>query len=869
MTSEYPSGIPKIPRHIIAFLVVCLISIPFSAYPWKNVQFLLVNCVCVAAYLISSGREDRTPILVGYVAGALALIAFGYSREIVALQWIGPNALRMRLAMVQFHNDLAPTLILLTAMLLYFRNNFENPRLHWILTPIFPLLAILLLLTYSRNGCIAYLIFAIVYKLRHGKKAFLVPVVCAVCSILVLGVVREQIKERLTSVYSFRERVFNWKAGLATIAEHPVFGVGWHNYYTHTKLPEGISTFENLYRTQKLISVQTHSMFLDLAEAGGIVLAGIFLYSLIRHLRISQKPSLTACIAGLTFLCAADSACLWLPAYPHLWILLGFAAVETAKPTSPNRRRWYFLIPVFLFALLMLAENRSLRLSSFYHMTNNDEQALTEIRIAGYFAPLDTAPLEQLKEIYLTRGDSIGAIRILNKLMSMKKDYAPYYTELGRLEMLHGNLKESAIHFETAVRLDPYSGQDGNPYFYLTLISQRLSNPKDFETYRNRSFLLRFKGGSLGPAKLFWNEENLKQVLQYTDSMVQSTEDWATAMGNIYQNCTALGNSDLAVQVLEHALQKKPPLPDWMADDLVKPLADLYAGKGQPKKIPALMGLCTKPVALLIKIRMEFALNQLRTAYQDLQSSLQFFGYDEIQPLWTAYYIETRQLPELRKHFEIMEKLPIPFSPLWRELIAKSYLENEQYESAAKQFHRLSQYRYDTPRPHWCEARVWWLAGNPDRAKDANDRLQRLIASNWFTANLYRSEMKSFLWDGSGILNVGLPNSSGGRNWRTALFVHPEFQAVFPKDRKFSRIRCEVALMGDVWDQDTDGVVFQILNPAGNKLFSMSIDPKNNLQQQRWNPFEWNSSIGPQAITLNTQPRANPSYDWAVWAFGP
>ncbi len=866
----------SIPWYLIAFLLICLFSIPFSFHSWRNVQFLMVNCACIAAYNLSSNRQDRAPLLTGYLAGAITLIAFAYSREIAALQVVGTSVLRMRLSMVQFHNDLAPTFIILSAMLLYFWNNLQSPRRRIVLTFCLPLLAVLEFLTYSRTGWLAYLVFATVYILLRGKKAFLLPAAAAVCALLSLGVVRGEFEERLTNSNSIRERTFNWKVGLATVAEHPVAGVGWLNFYTHAKLPKGISTFTNLDENQKLIPIQTHSMLLDLAEAGGVLLAGLFVFIIARHLFSKRDAALTAGIAGIAVICVGDSACLWLPAYPHLWILLGLTANLGGRVSTPavsrhatRRMKYFFLASMFMFALLMVLKDRSLRLGSFYHRTNQDNRALTQIRIAGFIALSDVAPLEQLKEIYLTRQDGAGAKQIVQKMISMKKDYAPYYTELGRIEMIQGNFQESARHFETAIRLDPYSGLDGNPYLYLTQIAQRLSNHQNFETYRNRSFLLRLKAGSIEPAKSFWNNENLQQVLEDTDLDIHSTEDWITAMENIYGNCMALGRSDLAEQVFEHAIRRKRSLPAWAVDDFSIGLADLYAANGKAEKIRALIGLCTEPVAPALKARMELASGNLEEAHQDLRKSMNSYNYDEIQDMWAAYYSQAKMVPELRKHFEVLEKLPIPFASSWRALIAKSYVQKEQYESAAAQFHRLSQYHYEDTRPHWQETRSWWLAGKTKNAESANDRLQRLVASNWFTANLYRSDMKAFLWDGSGILNIALPNRAGGWNWRTALYVHPLFEAAFPNDRMFSEVHGEVALMGEVWDKDTDGVIFQISNHDGKKLSSMRVDPKNNPSQRRWNRFDWKSSHGPEGITLMTLPGGHPSYDWAVWAFDP
>src|SRR5262249_32972484 len=160
---------------IALFLLLCLISIPFSLYPWRNIQFLFLNCACVAVYCATSGsRSKQEPVLAGYLHQALSLIVFAILSEKLLLSQFGLKALQMRLWIVMFHNDLVPNLLISSAILLYFFTKTEHRLLKAFVFVVLPFLGCLLLLTFSRNAWISYFLmialFLIFSEIKNAIK---------------------------------------------------------------------------------------------------------------------------------------------------------------------------------------------------------------------------------------------------------------------------------------------------------------------------------------------------------------------------------------------------------------------------------------------------------------------------------------------------------------------------------------------------------------------------------------------------------------------------------------------------------------------------------------------------------------------------
>src|SRR5262249_4052231 len=100
--------------------------------------------------------------------------------------------------------------------------------------------------------------------------------------------------------------------------------------------------------------------------------------------------------------------------------------------------------------------------------------------------PLDAAPLEKLKAIYLSEKNLSSAIAVLNTLNTLKKDYPPYWADLGRLQ-------RSGDKLNRAVELDPATMLQESTYLDLTMISNNegSANLYKYLMYQPRWFEIR------------------------------------------------------------------------------------------------------------------------------------------------------------------------------------------------------------------------------------------------------------------------------------------------------------------------------------------------------------------------------------------
>src|SRR5262249_50717052 len=135
------------------------------------------------------------------------------------------------------------------------------------------------------------------------------------------------------------------------IEASPVFGHGWMNLYIHTKYISGESPLQNIREHQELSAVRDHATLLDLADAGGIPLAALFVAVVVVHLRSTKKyPSLHAGLWAVVVNQFFDTSVLWLVLYPHFWILL--ALVGSGKPGSSITLRPNYFRGIILFLFL-------------------------------------------------------------------------------------------------------------------------------------------------------------------------------------------------------------------------------------------------------------------------------------------------------------------------------------------------------------------------------------------------------------------------------------------------------------------------------------------------------------------------------------
>lgn len=869
---------PRVPVLYAAFLFLLLCSVPFSLVPWRSFQFLWISTLCVllSACISIRWRSGRNPIVAGYVFLCILNLAYTLPRYAFLIFNLGPSILLSRLSIVMFHNDLVPYLLILICFLFFLASETDIPIRKKAFLATSLATCILLLLTYSRTGMVALavlLLTALFLKRRDAIKArsILATVALIVALALLISPLRERILERIGSTYSIQMRLQLQKAGLATIAAHPLFGVGWFNSYVHCKLPPpGLPLSGYDVNTGPLV-YQTHSALIDLSESAGVPAGLVFvLLFLISLFRKEKNPILVAgCLAILAgvFL---DSAPLWLSNYPHLWILLG-ASVDFGEELRPNRIRILKVASAVtaIIAVATLYEDHFLGNAFFHQHINDNEQAVKELSYASFCAPFDFVPYETRKDICLSQRDSAGAALFLEKLMKLKKDYPPNLDDSGRIHMLQGDLKGANAILLHAASLDPYGGTHADTWNDLAALALKTNRPDDYEIYLSRSWLSSQDDTQqlhANQLRSLWPDDRfLNAVFNFTLKNIPSNEDWAEAIDTFYKNLMASGQGDLGVKVLELTLQHRDRLDQDYLDYFVPLLSNLYASKGRESEIKTILPLTSGSAKQRSTVRTRLGEGRQKEVYSDLVKMLQTHPYQDVASEWEAYWT-TFGPTGVRRQNEILLTLPSEApDPAWIVRIAETYVQEQNYRRAAQEYHRLSWFNYTDVNAHWREARLWLLAGDDRKAEEANDRAQKLIRSNPITRTLYKSDLAFTMWTGTGLYTMPLHNAWGGKEWRTVIFEHPPAVVRLPEEVRLSEVQGEVALMDGAWPRDSDGVEFKLI-AGGTDALTLVSDPVHVSDDRQWKPFLWTSQSGPSPIALATGGRATTSYDWAIWS---
>lgn len=863
----------SIPKPLLVFLLLCLVSIPFSYYSWHNYQFFILNCLCVLLYSVSQYNKNKEVFLLGYLNVSLKLISFAFYRELHSFWLTGPSALKERLAVYAHHHDLAPLFVLLSCFLFAAVKDFQNRLVKVMLSFVMILLAVMNLLTYSRNAWLDFTVFACIIGAVSMSRRMLLRMIGT--AVIIVGLMslstdvdRLVLRRLLFHDPSLGARAYFVKLGLETVGAHPFFGVGWLNFYTHIQQldPNPLAYVER----RLSVPIQSHSAFVDMCQAGGIALGILFLWILIKHVDFRRAPVYAAALVALILNFLLDSACFWLPVYIHLWILCGAVGSLSMSKPFPGKKFITIAVPALLILafLLPVLEDRFLMESQFYLKNGLSGEAVRRSLWSVWTAPLDVEPLQQLEKIYLSEGNAKEARIVLKRLISLKKDYAPYFSDLATLELHDGNLQAYEESLRTSQRLDPQAALGHSVYLRLAEVDQKKGNIRDYNDNVSLSFLLQQdqqeKLRALSLISTEGEDVVLNRVLQFAGKNARTIDDWSAAMINFYTNLMAIDKQAMAGKLIPIVLENRKKMDPQDVDDFCLYLTDFYAGQGQLERVPELMSYCTKAGAMRIMARLELLNNDFVHAEETLRRLLKSYDYASLRWGWEALYTATHNREGLRTMYRILESLPsADLDPAYQDRIAASYAEDRNFSRAAEEYHHLSFFSYTDPCPHWREARFRWLGGDQQGAENAGAVLQRLIPQNPLYSGLYRSDIDTTSWDGTCIIRAEIPNELGWITYRTGMFVHPPNRIRMPADVKIKTIEGALGILSDAWPRETDGASLSICSSLTDCRFRRTVDPKHNPEERGWTPFSF-SMPAPGPIILKTDYGADNRYDWLV-----
>jgi tetratricopeptide (TPR) repeat protein/O-antigen ligase len=299
------------------------------------------------------------------------------------------------------------------------------------------------------------------------------------------------------NVRSFNGRLFQFRATINEIVGHPLLGVGPGHYYPKSKYTAELDWLVDTRVTldDPLLPVEwlrdsaglhTHNLFLDIAAGVGLPgLAALvwFLFELFRFgLRMRAQFSgqdrvlLTGCLAGIVAslgwglidVMEVSPPFFSFPTWTLVGLLLaalrvfgggGVGETADASPTpdsGPPRALHVFYLGLALIAVVVpLFGNLCYRAGYVAYQERRWAAAVSNLDGAIRWEPLNAQyhGLRGEALINLARYDE--AILAYERAVTVRRDFAPYHSQLGWLHWLHGDLPQATAHFRRAVEMDP------------------------------------------------------------------------------------------------------------------------------------------------------------------------------------------------------------------------------------------------------------------------------------------------------------------------------------------------------------------------------------------------------------------------------
>lgn len=135
------------------------------------------------------------------------------------------------------------------------------------------------LLTVSRSYFLGMILGALILSFVKGWKTTLTVIVIGICSVIIVSAVSPLFRQRLKTINwnhtdkSGEQRVYLWKSALLMIRDHPVTGVGYHQW--RNNLPNYAGRFRELEIEEALLG-HAHNSYLTVGAETGLV--GLFLF---------------------------------------------------------------------------------------------------------------------------------------------------------------------------------------------------------------------------------------------------------------------------------------------------------------------------------------------------------------------------------------------------------------------------------------------------------------------------------------------------------------------------------------------------------------------------------------------------------------
>ncbi|MEM4203750.1 MAG: tetratricopeptide repeat protein, partial [Candidatus Methanomethylicaceae archaeon] len=297
------------------------------------------------------------------------------------------------------------------------------------------------------------------------------------------------------NIYSFNGRLTHWYGAVLAWLDHPWVGSGPGNEAAYAPYTEKVHLWVETQATLddplfgvdaeagRFLRTHSHNLFLEVGSGSGVFSFFTFVGLLVttfwlglRTWRLSDgelRLWVAACLAGIVGELAWGSLdVLWVTppffSFP-VWALIGllFAAhrfstsalysippITRAKPFVYCSLSFVYLLLAFLLVLLpaLASGHYAAGFTAFQERSWAD--ASSQLERAAFYNPLDSHVHALLAWTYLERGYIEQATSAYERACMLKRGYSPYYSQLGWLVWLGGDVDRATYYFRQAIEQD-------------------------------------------------------------------------------------------------------------------------------------------------------------------------------------------------------------------------------------------------------------------------------------------------------------------------------------------------------------------------------------------------------------------------------
>lgn len=453
------------------------------------------------------GIAGIVPVAVGLLKWLSLLIRFGFWPA-SAYRW-SPNELGGANLVARSVLCVVPLTLALTA-------NISTHAFRWIGWG--TLVGSTLLMVYARSweGFFALLVTLCVYGLLarwndisavwqrwSGARATRWTVVTGIATLALILVAASITIAPLLNVSSFNGRLVHWYGATLAWMDHPWIGGGLGNEAIYTPYGKQVRLLVATQVTRdnplsvihidagRPLKRHAHNLFLEMGARTGtlgfLTFIGLLAVILILGLRTWRQCNgplrvwTAGCLAGIVGALAWGMLdVLWVTppffSFP-VWGLVGLLVAAARGSGTAEGRRWTMdrrqqttddgrrmtvlvrhWLPVVLAALIVLRPAlASARYAAGFlaFQERRWDDAVSALEQTTRYRPLDPRPRQLLAEAYLGQRDAERAALAYRRASALKSGYSPYYSQLGWLAWLRGDVDQATAHFEQAIEIDP------------------------------------------------------------------------------------------------------------------------------------------------------------------------------------------------------------------------------------------------------------------------------------------------------------------------------------------------------------------------------------------------------------------------------